>query len=77
MLYTRLNFLKHFWMSFHATEPIYGTLCLYHRERREKLSEDFHFRCLPSEFQDVSVNLDFSFLFNAAASVVYCIAIAF
>lgn len=35
-------------------EPLYGTLCLYHRDRREKLSEDFHFRCLPSEFQDVS-----------------------
>lgn len=34
-------------------EPWYGTICLYHREKREKLSEDFHFRCLPPEFQDV------------------------
>jgi hypothetical protein len=33
-------------------EPWYGTVCLYHREKREKLSEDFHFRCLPAEFQD-------------------------
>lgn len=37
-----------------CAEPLYGTLCLYHRDKREKLSEDFHFRCLPSEFQDVS-----------------------
>lgn len=33
-------------------EPFYGTICLYHRERREKLSEDFHFQFLPSEFQE-------------------------
>jgi hypothetical protein len=36
-----------------CAEPWYGTVCLYHREKREKLSEDFHFRCLPAEFQDV------------------------
>ena len=28
-------------------------MCLYNKEKREKLSEDFHFRFLPSEFQDV------------------------
>lgn len=36
-----------------CAEPIYGTMCLYNKEKREKLSEDFHFRFLPSEFQDV------------------------
>lgn len=35
-------------------EPFYGTICLYHRERREKLSEDFHFEFLPNEFQEES-----------------------
>ncbi|CAM6094734.1 unnamed protein product [Calypogeia fissa] len=33
-------------------EPIYGTICLYHRERREKLSEDYHFNFFPPEFQE-------------------------
>lgn len=35
-------------------EPFYGTICLYNRERREKLSEDFVFRMLPAEMQNVS-----------------------
>jgi len=35
-------------------EPFYGTICLYNRERREKLSEDFYFHILPTEMQDVS-----------------------
>jgi hypothetical protein len=34
-------------------EPVYGTMCLYNKDTREKLSEDFHFRFLPSDFQDV------------------------
>lgn len=45
----------------HDAEPLYGTLCLYHREKREKLSEDFHFRCLPSEFQDVLLHITLIF----------------
>ncbi|KAI8538275.1 hypothetical protein RHMOL_Rhmol09G0089800 [Rhododendron molle] len=43
-------------LSFQAglVEPFYGTICLYNRERREKLSEDFIFRILPSELQDAN-----------------------
>ncbi|KAG5531557.1 hypothetical protein RHGRI_026234 [Rhododendron griersonianum] len=43
-------------LSFQAglVEPFYGTICLYNRERREKLSEDFIFRTLPSEMQDAN-----------------------
>ncbi|EPS68174.1 hypothetical protein M569_06596, partial [Genlisea aurea] len=43
-------------LSFHAgsVEPFYGTICLYNRERREKLSEDFVFSTIPLETQDVS-----------------------
>ncbi|KAI9086909.1 hypothetical protein K1719_031070 [Acacia pycnantha] len=33
-------------------EPFYGTISLYNRERREKLSEDFYFPILPTEMQD-------------------------
>ncbi|XP_072984284.1 guanine nucleotide exchange factor SPIKE 1 isoform X2 [Typha latifolia] len=45
-------------LSFQAglVEPFSGTICLYNRERREKLSEDFYFRVLPSELQDVTVS---------------------
>ncbi|XP_073283618.1 guanine nucleotide exchange factor SPIKE 1 isoform X1 [Primulina huaijiensis] len=41
-------------LSFQAglVEPFYGTICLYNRERREKLSEDFIFHILPVEMQD-------------------------
>ncbi|OMO83054.1 hypothetical protein CCACVL1_11578 [Corchorus capsularis] len=41
-------------LSFQAGlfEPFYGTICIYNRERREKLSEDFYFSVLPSEMQD-------------------------
>lgn len=41
-------------LSFQAglVEPFYGTICLYNRERREKLSEDFYFHVLPAELQD-------------------------
>ncbi|XP_059634647.1 guanine nucleotide exchange factor SPIKE 1 isoform X2 [Cornus florida] len=43
-------------LSFQAglVEPFYGTICLYNRERRDKLSEDFIFRVLPAEMQDAS-----------------------
>ncbi|KAH9295018.1 hypothetical protein KI387_038606 [Taxus chinensis] len=36
-------------------EPFYGTICLYHREKREKLSEDIYFQFLPNEMQDGTV----------------------
>lgn len=38
----------------YLVEPFYGTICLYNRERREKLSEDLYFHVLPTELQDVS-----------------------
>ncbi|URE46978.1 Dedicator of cytokinesis [Musa troglodytarum] len=46
-------------LSFQAglVEPFYGTICLYNRDRREKLSEDFHFCVLPTEGQDVNASL--------------------
>ncbi|KAK4765865.1 hypothetical protein SAY87_007507 [Trapa incisa] len=44
-------------LSFQAglVEPFYGTICLYNRERREKLSEDFYFRVLPTDSQDAKI----------------------
>lgn len=47
-------------LSFQAglVEPFYGTICLYNRERREKLSEDFIFRVSPSEIQDAKSSCD-------------------
>ncbi|XVF42935.1 hypothetical protein PTKIN_Ptkin02bG0000700 [Pterospermum kingtungense] len=47
-------------LSFQAglVEPFYGTICIYNRERREKLSEDFYFSALPSEMQDAKVPLE-------------------
>ncbi|GKV38414.1 hypothetical protein SLEP1_g46328 [Rubroshorea leprosula] len=39
---------------FKDQEPFYGTICLYNRERREKLSEDFYFSFLPTEMQDTN-----------------------
>ncbi|CAL5336392.1 unnamed protein product [Camellia sinensis] len=38
--------------SIFVVEPFYGTICLYNRERRDKLSEDFIFRVLPAEMRD-------------------------
>ncbi|CAA6654525.1 unnamed protein product [Spirodela intermedia] len=37
-------------LSFQAglAEPFHGTICLYNRDRREKLSEDFYFHVLPT-----------------------------
>ncbi|GAB2285061.1 MAP kinase Spk1 [Dionaea muscipula] len=45
-------------LSFHAglVEPFYGTICLYNRERRDKLSEDFIFNVLPTEVQDAKIS---------------------
>ncbi|KAK3227267.1 hypothetical protein Dsin_007129 [Dipteronia sinensis] len=39
-------------------EPFYGTICLYNRERREKVSEDFYFRVLPTEMQDAKISCE-------------------
>ncbi|KAM3684141.1 hypothetical protein ACB098_11G022000 [Castanea mollissima] len=39
-------------------EPFYGTICIYNKERREKLSEDFHFRVLPSEMLDEKLSYE-------------------
>lgn len=43
-------------LSFQAglVEPFYGTICLYNRERREKLSEDFIFHVSSPESKDAS-----------------------
>ncbi|KAK1650389.1 hypothetical protein QYE76_068194 [Lolium multiflorum] len=47
-------------LSFQAglVEPFSGTVCLYNRDRREKLSEDFYFNILPTEMQDAHISLD-------------------
>ncbi|KAH6832204.1 guanyl-nucleotide exchange factor [Perilla frutescens var. hirtella] len=47
-------------LSFQAgfVEPFYGTICLYNRERREKLSEDFIFRMSPAEMQNTSSSVE-------------------
>uniref|UniRef100_A0A1D1YUR9 Dedicator of cytokinesis protein 11 n=1 Tax=Anthurium amnicola TaxID=1678845 RepID=A0A1D1YUR9_9ARAE len=47
-------------LSFQAgfIEPFYGTICLYNRDRREKLSEDFHFCVLPTNEQDANISLE-------------------
>ncbi|CAL5427374.1 unnamed protein product [Camellia sinensis] len=47
-------------LSFQAglVEPFYGTICLYNRERRDKLSEDFIFRVLPAEMRDASTSCE-------------------
>ncbi|XP_024384292.1 guanine nucleotide exchange factor SPIKE 1 isoform X3 [Physcomitrium patens] len=57
-------------------EPVYGTMCLYNKEKREKLSEDFHFRFLPSEFQDDNGGGQRSVLFSLeAGSPAICLLI--
>ena len=35
-------------------EPFYGTLCVYNMERKERVSEDFHFQFLPPGIEGVS-----------------------
>ncbi|KAG8063521.1 hypothetical protein GUJ93_ZPchr0003g18496 [Zizania palustris] len=47
-------------LSFQAglVEPFSGTICLYNRDRREKLSEDFYFHILPTEMQDAQASID-------------------
>ncbi|ONM35965.1 Guanine nucleotide exchange factor SPIKE 1, partial [Zea mays] len=43
-------------LSFQAglVEPFSGTISLYNRDRREKLSEDFYFHILPTDMQDAA-----------------------
>ncbi|KAM1792199.1 guanine nucleotide exchange factor SPIKE 1-like [Malus sylvestris] len=59
-------------LSFQAglAEPFYGTMCLYNRERREKLSEDFYFRHAPTERQDISIEPRGIFYLDAPSSSV-------
>ncbi|KAM1004068.1 hypothetical protein ACFX2C_004308 [Malus domestica] len=59
-------------LSFQAglAEPFYGTMCLYNRERREKLSEDFYFRHAPTEKQDISFEPRGIFYLDAPSSSV-------
>ncbi|XP_039786290.1 guanine nucleotide exchange factor SPIKE 1-like isoform X5 [Panicum virgatum] len=47
-------------LSFQAglVEPFSGTICLYNRDRREKLSEDFYFHLLPTDMLDSQISLD-------------------
>lgn len=65
-------------LSFQAglTEPFYGTICLYNRERREKMSEDFYFHVLPSEMQDASISSERQGIFSLdAPSASVCLLI--
>ncbi|BFG28672.1 hypothetical protein CerSpe_149460 [Prunus speciosa] len=59
-------------LSFQAglAEPFYGTICLYNRERREKLSEDFYFRHASTEKKDISFEPRGIFYLDAPSSSV-------
>ncbi|GJP50031.1 hypothetical protein CLOM_g9183 [Closterium sp. NIES-68] len=45
-------------------EPVCGTMCLYHAERREKASEDFHFQFLPPQWDGESTSPDTRAIFS-------------
>ncbi|CAI5464241.1 unnamed protein product, partial [Closterium sp. Yama58-4] len=45
-------------------EPVSGTMCLYHAERREKASEDFHFQFLPPQWEGESTSPDTRAIFS-------------
>nr|XP_016480297.1 PREDICTED: guanine nucleotide exchange factor SPIKE 1-like isoform X2 [Nicotiana tabacum] len=65
-------------LSFQAglVEPFYGTICLYNRERREKLSEDFIFHILPTEMQEASSSCERRCIFHLdAPSASICLLI--
>ncbi|PHT28924.1 Guanine nucleotide exchange factor SPIKE 1 [Capsicum baccatum] len=65
-------------LSFQAglVEPFYGTICLYNRERREKLSEDFIFHVLPIEMQEASSSYERRCIFHLdAPSASICLLI--
>ncbi|XP_043693842.1 guanine nucleotide exchange factor SPIKE 1 [Telopea speciosissima] len=57
-------------------EPFYGTICLYNRERREKLSEDFYFHVLPNDMQDGRLSSERRCIFSLdAPSASVCLMI--
>ncbi|XP_058079715.1 guanine nucleotide exchange factor SPIKE 1 isoform X2 [Magnolia sinica] len=65
-------------LSFQAglVEPFYGTVSLYNRERREKMSEDFYFHVLPTEMQDAIVSSEPRGIFSLdAPSASVCLLI--
>ncbi|XP_020585015.1 guanine nucleotide exchange factor SPIKE 1, partial [Phalaenopsis equestris] len=65
-------------LSFQAglTEPFYGTICLYNKERREKLSEDFYFDVIPTEMKEASFSSDRRGIFSVdALSASICLLI--
>jgi len=65
-------------LSFQAglIEPFYGTICLYNKERKERLSEDFYFRALPTEENDVNLSLNRKGIFSLdTPSVSICLLI--
>lgn len=65
-------------LSFQAglVEPFHGTICLYNRERREKMSEDFYFNVLPTEVLDGSVSSERRGVFSLdAPSASVCLLI--
>eukprot|EP00850_Spirogloea_muscicola_P006481 SM000030S11490 [mRNA] locus=s30:801352:813323:- [translate_table: standard] len=48
-------------------EPIYGTICLYHNNRKEKLSEDFYFQFLPPDWPGESTSPEKRAIFSLDA----------
>ena len=51
-------------LSVGLVEPIYGSLCLYHCDRKEKLSEDFHFQFLPPQWEGESTTAEDRAIFS-------------
>ncbi|CAI5481012.1 unnamed protein product [Closterium sp. Yama58-4] len=45
-------------------EPFYGTICLYHTEKKEKVSEDFHFQYLPLSWDGESTSPELRAIFT-------------
>ncbi|KAG0487870.1 hypothetical protein HPP92_006681 [Vanilla planifolia] len=65
-------------LSFQAglTEPFYGTVCLYNREKREKLSDDFYFHVIPTEMLEASISSQRRVIFSLdAPSASICLLI--
>ncbi|KAH9608212.1 hypothetical protein KSS87_016316 [Heliosperma pusillum] len=57
-------------------EPFYGTICLYNRERRDKLSEDFIFQVTPTELENSGTSNDSrAIFFLDAPSASVCLLI--
>ncbi|XP_021714827.1 guanine nucleotide exchange factor SPIKE 1-like isoform X2 [Chenopodium quinoa] len=57
-------------------EPFYGTICLYNKEKREKLSEDFIFQVLPTEMENSGISNDSRAIFYLdAPSASVCLLI--